>query len=118
MTSRIEQMVNDPDEYFAKARERRRLEVVAERATSRRRVVRFSTPSGDLSARVHGARSTLLDRAAAARAAARSLNIDDRYAAALRGKARAYDEAAEILAAIEKGRPFPRRLRWTRRWSA
>lgn len=71
-------------------------------------------PSGTLSARIHGARSTMRERATAAYQAALGAE-DERECAMLRGKARAYSEAVEVLTALEKGWNLPRRFRWIRR---
>lgn len=67
-------------------------------------------------ARVHGARQVLLKRAESAREAARATDDPDSYgAAALRGKARGYQEAADILEALERDRWLPKKIREVKR---
>lgn len=66
--------------------------------------------TGHASRRVHGMASALRERAAAARAASEQAT-DERAAAALRGKAVAYTEAAAMATAIERGWLMP----WRRR---
>ena len=64
-----------------------------------------------MSRRLHGLQSALRDRASSAYVAA--LLAEDSHAqAALRGKKNAYIEAAEMVAALEKGWRIP----WNRRW--
>lgn len=58
--------------------------------------------TGDASRRVNGARLRLLARAATATTMAR-LATDERFAAAMRGKAKAYREAAELLRSVDHG---------------
>ena len=65
-------------------------------------------------ARVHGARNVLIARSRRARMAADSAP-DERAAAALRGKAKAYDEAIALLDALENDRRLPPRSREERR---
>jgi hypothetical protein len=61
-------------------------------------------------ARVHGVRRILLSRAAsAARAAANA--SDERFAAALRGKAKGLREAADLIESLERNRRLPSRHR-------
>lgn len=76
----------------------------------------FSTPAtGDLSRRIHGAEQTMRKRAASARAASRDLPYDSPAAAALRGKAGGYEEAADLLRRLDRGdRLPPKRHRWER----
>ncbi len=72
-------------------------------------MTRFDRPTGPVSARVHGGRIALCKWADAARSAAAQEELDERAAAALRGKATAYLEAATVLAAIEYGTSSPKR---------
>lgn len=70
----------------------------------------FPVPTGQISARVHGARRQLMElRGSALDAAARA---DERgqveFAASLRGKAQAYFEAATIVDSLERGYRLPR----------
>ena len=66
------------------------------------------------SARLHGAIRALEDRRHSARLVAQT-SEDERQAAAMRGKTKAYTEAIELMQAIEKGWNLPKRLRWTDR---
>lgn len=70
---------------------------------------RFARPTGSLSARIHGGRAALTNWSEAAKAAAEEVDIDERAAAALRGKSAAYREAARVLDAIENGTTIPKR---------
>ena len=72
---------------------------------------RFPVPLGGVSRRVHGLRRELIDRRRSALAAA--LRADEmgekEFAASLRGKASAYDEARHMLDALDRGYRLPRR---------
>lgn len=75
---------------------------------------RFLAPlRGDASRRVHGMAAALRDRATTARDAAAHA-VDERAAAALRGKATAYLEAAQMADAVERGWVMPWRRRSSR----
>lgn len=65
--------------------------------------------------RTHGAARLLEQRAAGAKSAAILAEAKGLvpYAASLRGKAAAYTEAAEIVAALDRDRRLPRRM-WDR----
>lgn len=69
------------------------------------------------SPRVHGAIRTLEDRLNAVREASSKATVAGEvvFAASLRGKARGYAEAIDLLRAIERGTNLPKRLRWTDR---
>lgn len=69
----------------------------------------FVVPTGTVSARIHGAYNTLLEKNHSAYDAA-FLATDEREAAMLRGKSHAYAEAALLLQAIEVGHRLP----WSR----
>lgn len=71
----------------------------------------FTQPRGDLAARIVGVRNTLRQRAASARLAAAFADDEDQayLAASLRGKAAAYDEAADLAEALNRGHRLPRR---------
>jgi hypothetical protein len=64
--------------------------------------------------RIHGARQIIIGRARTARDAA--VEADQRgdtyFAAALRGKASAYDECAQLLTQLEHDRRLPPRSRY------
>ena len=64
----------------------------------------FPRPFGSLSRRIHGAKAILNERADSARLAASMSDPNSQHAAALRGKARGYDEAGALLERIERGR--------------
>jgi len=73
--------------------------------------MRFPPLTGDASRRIHGVRLALLDRAATATYAA--LSAPTVYeAAALRGKRKAYLEAAEMIESVERGGV----IKWNRKW--
>ena len=77
---------------------------------------KFETPVGQLGRRIHGARQELLEGAQSARAEAVGYENDmfgPFFAASLRGKAKGYDEAADLLAALDQGRRIPKRRHWT-----
>lgn len=63
--------------------------------------------TGQTAARIFGAQKILRKRAASAREAARTADPDSPYAASLRGKAAAYDEAADLLERLNHGRRLP-----------
>lgn len=76
----------------------------------------FAPPaSGDLSRRIHGAEHIMRSRAQSARTAAVSLPKDSPQAAALRGKAKGYDEAADLLLRLDHGDRLPPK---SHRWAA
>lgn len=60
--------------------------------------------------RTHGAVRLLRERAATAREAAREADRDGEamFAASLRGKAKGYDEAADVIDALDHDRRLPR----------
>lgn len=74
---------------------------------------RYPIPTGRLAARLHGARMTLIEWSASAVAEAGLAQIEGRteFAASLRGKARGYSEAADVILALERQRRLPRRWR-------
>lgn len=56
--------------------------------------------------RVHVLRVIMLKRAATALVASKRPGVDERYAAAMRGKAKGYREAAALIAKLERGGRF------------
>lgn len=68
--------------------------------------VRSPRPSGVVSARTIGAARILRRRAQSARAAAEREGLDERFAAALRGKARGLNDAAALIERLERGLPL------------
>lgn len=73
----------------------------------------YVKPTGQLAARLHGAIAEMRERAQSAGDFSTSWHIMPEQAAALRGKATAYREAADLLEAIDKGYRIPKRRRWT-----
>lgn len=67
--------------------------------------------TGELSARLHGAEALMRGRARTARLAAGRLDPDSPGAAALRGKAHAYMEAADLLRRLDDGANLPSRVK-------
>ena len=65
--------------------------------------IRGARPTGEVSARVVGASRILHRRARHARLAARQFPEDSQHAAALRGKAKAFDEAADLVERLDRG---------------
>jgi len=82
--------------------------------------VRSALPiaTGDLSRRLHGARLQLQQRRASALEASRTEGASPEFAAAMRGKACGLKEAEAVIAAIETGRPIPKRPARRRFWRA
>lgn len=78
---------------------------------------RYPVPTGKHAARLHGARMTLIEWAATAiaKAALAQSEGEVEFAASLRGKARGYTEAAEVLRALERQGRIPRRWRGWRK---
>jgi hypothetical protein len=75
----------------------------------------FPRPSGSLARRVKGVEIILRERAESARSFARTAHDPSgQFLASLRGKAKAYDEAAELLRRIDQGRLL-RFRKWTRK---
>jgi hypothetical protein len=74
----------------------------------------FVRPTGSLSARTKGAEIILRERALYARTLARAIDEPSYEAAALRGKAVAYKEAADLLDRINRGKRLGFH-RWTRK---
>jgi hypothetical protein len=74
----------------------------------------YPAPRGSLSARVHGAEMELRERANGARSRAAEAEAHGlvEFAASLRGKARAYNEAADVVKALDRGRPLPKARKW------
>lgn len=75
---------------------------------------RFPRPTGSLSARIKGAEIILRERADHAMETARQQDPNGQFAASLRGKARGYSEAAELISRVERGRLLGFR-KWTRK---
>jgi hypothetical protein len=78
--------------------------------------VMFARPMGDVSRRLHGVIRQLQTRAASARDSAREAEASGQieFAASLRGKARGYSEAVDLLLILDHGRPLRRRSQWSR----
>jgi hypothetical protein len=65
--------------------------------------------------RVHAVAAELRKRATAARDTAAALDdADSPFAASLRGKARGYDEAVQLIERLEHNRPLRGKSRWSR----
>lgn len=64
---------------------------------------RFPFLTGLATRRVNGARFKLLEQAAACTEALSDPTISEQFAASLRGKRKAYTEAADLLARVDRG---------------